>query len=111
MQIAGNPSPAGWNDWASAAASLRQQITDYIGPAGTNIELCVTENNSDSGAGFGRQLTSLVNALYLADSTCELMKTEFNSYLWWDLRNGPNSLGTFDPTIYGWRTYGDEGID
>ncbi|MGA9779420.1 MAG: alpha-L-arabinofuranosidase [Limisphaerales bacterium] len=110
LQIAGNPSPAGWNDWASAAASLRQQITDYIGPAGTNIELCVTENNSDSGAGFGRQLTSLVNALYLADSTCELMKTEFNSYLWWDLRNGPNSLGSFDPTIYGWRTYGDEGI-
>jgi len=110
LQIAGNPSPAGWNDWASAATSLRQQITDYIGPAGTNIELCVTENNSDSGAGFGRQLTSLVNALYLADSTCELMKTEFNSCLWWDLRNGPNSLGSFDPTIYGWRTSGDEGM-
>jgi alpha-N-arabinofuranosidase len=110
LQIAGNPSPGGWNDWASAAASLRQQITDYLGPAGTNIELCVTENNSDSGAGFGRQLTSLVNALYLADSTCELMKTEINSYLWWDLRNGPNSLGSFDPTIYGWRTYGDEGM-
>jgi alpha-N-arabinofuranosidase len=110
LQIAGNPSPGGWNDWASAATSLRQQIADYIGLAGTNIELCVTENNSDSGAGFGRQLTSLVNGLYLADSTCELMKTEFNSYLWWDLRNGHNSQGTFDPTIYGWRTYGDEGV-
>ena len=46
--------PGGWNDWASAAASLRQQITDYLGPAGTNIEMCVTENNSDSGAGFGQ---------------------------------------------------------
>ena len=56
----------------------------------------MTENSSDSGAGFGRQLTSLVNALYLADSACELMKTEINSYLWWDLRNGPNSLGSFD---------------
>ena len=110
LQIAGNPSPGGWNDWASAAASLRQQITDYIGSTGTNIELVCTENNSDSGAGFGRQLTSLVNALYLADSTCELMKTEFNAYLWWDLRNGHNSQGTFDPTIYGWRTYGDEGL-
>ena len=38
------------------------------------------------------------------------MKTEFNAYLWWDLRNGTNNTGSFDPTIYGWRTYGDEGI-
>lgn len=110
LQVAGNPSPATWSDWASAATNLRRQITDYIGPAGTNIELVCTENNSDAGAGFGRQLTSLVNGLYLADSTCQLMKTEFNAYLWWDLRNGHNSQGTFDPTLYGWRTYGDEGV-
>ena len=51
--------------------------------AGTNIELCVTENNSDAGA-MGRQSTSLINALYLADSTCQLMKTEFRAYLWFD---------------------------
>ena len=110
LQVAGNPCPITWTDWASAAANLRQQISDYVGPAGTNIELVCTENNSDSGAGFGRQLTSIVNGLYLADSTCQLMKTEFNAYLWWDLRNGPSSLGSFDPTIYGWRTYGDEGM-
>ena len=79
--------PLNWSDWASAAANLRQQISDYIGPAGTNIELCVTENNSDAGA-MGRQSTSLVNALYLADSTSQLMKTEFRSYIWWDLHNG-----------------------
>ncbi len=109
LQIAGNPSPGGWNDWASAAASLRLQITDYLGPAGTNIELCVTENNCDAGS-MGRQSTSLVNALYLADSTCELMKTEFNSYLWWDLHNGADTSGDFDPTIYGWRSNGDYGI-
>ncbi len=109
LQIADNPSPGGWNDWASAAASLRQQITDYIGPAGTNIELCVTENNCDAGS-MGRQSTSLVNALYLADSTCELMKTEINSYVWWDLHNGSDTSGDFDPTLYGWRSNGDYGI-
>jgi alpha-N-arabinofuranosidase len=97
-------------NWAADAADMRQQITDYLGAAGANLELVCTENNSDSGAGFGRQLTSIVNGLYLADSACQLMKTEFNAYLWWDLRNGTNSTGTFDPTIYGWRTYGDEGI-
>ena len=59
---------------------------------------------------MGRQSTSLVNALYLADSTCELMKTEFNSYIWWDLRNSADTSGDFDPTIYGWRSNGDYGI-
>jgi hypothetical protein len=110
LQVAGNPCPIIWTDWASAAASLRQQISDYIGPAGTNIELVCTENNSDSSSAMGRQLTSIVNGLYLADSACQLMKTEFNAYLWWDLRNGTNNTGSFDPTIYGWRTYGDEGL-
>jgi hypothetical protein len=109
LQIAGNSSPAAWTDWASAAASLRQQITDYIGSPGTNIELCCTENNSDSSGG-GKQLSSLVNALYMADSLSQLMHTEFNSYLFWDLRNGAGSGGSYDPTLYGWRTEGDFGV-
>jgi hypothetical protein len=108
LQVAGNPSPMDWSDWASAASDLRQQITDYLGSPGTNIELCVTENNSDSGT-MGRQSTSLVNALYLADSTSQLIKTEFKSYIWWDLHNGASS-GDLDPTLYGWRTTGDYGI-
>lgn len=97
-------------NWARDAADLRQQITDYFGAGGTNIELVCTENNSDPSSAFGKQLTSIVNALYLADSVGQLMKTEFNGYLWWDWRNGHNSTGTFDSTIYGWRTYGDEGM-
>jgi hypothetical protein len=97
-------------NWARDAADLRQQINGYFGAGGTDIEIVCTENNSDSSAAFGRQLTSLVNGLYLADSVCQLMKTEFNAYLWWDLRNGHNSTGTFDSTLYGWRTYGDEGM-
>ena len=109
LQVAGNPCPLSWSDWASAAANLRQQISDYLGPAGTNIELCVTENNSDSG-NMGRESTSLVNALYLADSTSQLMKTEFRSYIWWDLHNGADTTGDFDPTIYGWRLNGDYGV-
>jgi hypothetical protein len=109
LQVASNPSPLNWDDWASAAASLRQQITDYLGPPGANIELVVTENNCDAGA-MGRQSTSLVNALYLADSTSQLMKTEFRSYLWWDLHNGSQTDGDMDPTLYGWRLVGDYGI-
>jgi N-acetylneuraminic acid mutarotase len=96
-------------NWAIDAANFRQQISDYCGPAGTNIELVCTENNNDAGAD-GRQSTSLVNGLYLADSISQILKTEFNAYMWWDLRNGPDTSGDFDPSLYGWRTNGDEGI-
>ncbi len=95
--------------WAAAAADLRQQIADYFGPGGANIELVCTENNSQSGA-QGRQSTSLVNALYLADSFGSILATEFNAWVWWDLRNGSDATGNMDPTLYGWRTNGDLGM-
>jgi hypothetical protein len=96
-------------NWAPDAANLRQQISDYSGTGGTNIELLCTENNADAG-NQGRQSTSIVNGLYLADSLAQLEKTEFNSFIWWDLRNGQDTSGDFDPSLYGWRTYGDLGI-
>ncbi len=96
-------------NWAIDAADLRQQLTDYVGAGGTGVELLCTENNANSGS-QGRQSTSLVNALYLADSLSQLMKTEFNGYVWWDLRNGADTGGSFDPTLYGWRNNGDLGI-
>jgi hypothetical protein len=71
--------------------------------------LLCTENNSDSGA-QGKQSTSLVNGVYYADSLGQLMQTEFNSLIWWDLRNGTDTSGCFDSILYGWRTYGDLGV-
>jgi hypothetical protein len=99
-------------NWANDAADLRQQITDYAGVTGTNIELLCTENNADAGT-QGRQSTSIVNGLYLADSLASLMKTEFNAFIWWDLRNGSDSQGAggdFNTSLYGWRNNGDLGI-
>ena len=96
-------------NWAGDAGDLRQQISDYFGTGGTDIELICTENNSDSG-NQGKQSTSIVNGLYLADSLAHLMKTEFNGFIWWDLRNGTDTSGDFDPSLYGWRTYGDLGV-
>src|SRR5262249_9154308 len=75
---------------------------DYFGAGGENIELVCTENNSNSGS-QGKQSTSLVNALYYADSLSQLMQTEFNGFIWWDLRNGADTSGSFDPVLYGWR--------
>ena len=96
-------------NWPDDAADLRQQITDYFGSDGTNIELLCTENNADSG-NQGKQSTSIVNGLYLADSLAQLMKTEINGFVWWDLRNGTDTAGDFDSSLYGWRNYGDLGV-
>jgi hypothetical protein len=99
----------GAGNWTGDAAGLRQMIADYFGAGGTNIELLVTENNSNSGE-QGKQSVSLVNGIYYADSLGQLMKTEFNSYIWWDLRNGVDTNGNVDPSLYGWRMYGDLGM-
>jgi hypothetical protein len=96
-------------NWVGDGGNLRQQISDYFGSGGTNIELLCTENNSDSG-NQGKQSTSIVNGLYLADSLAHLMKTEFNGFIWWDLRNGTDTSGDFDSSLYGWRTFGDLGV-
>lgn len=93
--------------WAGDAADLRAQINDYFGGGSSNIALFVTENNA---GGTGRQSTSLVDALYYADSLGQLMQTEFNAFVWWALRNGSDTNGYFDPTIYGWRNVGDFGM-
>jgi len=96
-------------NWAGDAADFRQQINDYMGGAQTNIELLCTENNADAGR-QGKQSTSIVNGLYLADSLAQLMKTEFNSFIWWNFRNGTDHSGDFNASLYGWRMYGDLGI-
>jgi len=111
-------NPGGENDagllqsstgWASDAANLRQMITDYVGSNGTNIELVCTENNSVS-SGAGKQTTSLVNGLFMADSLAQLMQTEFNGLFWWDLRNGSETGNNNSSSLYGWRLYGNYGV-
>ncbi len=110
----GNPSDQSLlqasGNWAGDAADLRQQLTDYLGSSSTNIELFCTENNSDARSPQSRQSTSIVNGLYLADSLAHLMKTEFNSYVWWDLRNGQDPDTAPNSPVYGWRGYGDIAI-
>ena len=86
--------------WASDAAALRQMLNDYLGNAATNVTLEVTEN----GTGGDRQNVSLPGGLFYADSIGQILQTEFNSRVWWDLRNGHGTVDNPDPAFYGWRT-------
>ncbi len=94
--------------WAVDAASIRQMLNDYLGASSKRVEIDSTETNS-TYAVPGKQTTSLVNGLYLADSLGNIMTTEINSCMWWDLRNGRTS-GNNSSYLYGWRRYGDYGI-
>ncbi len=51
-----------------------------------------------------------MNGLYLADSIGNVLQTEFNSLVWWDLRNGQEGTNNNSTSLYGWRSYGDYGI-
>jgi alpha-L-arabinofuranosidase len=86
--------------WLSDAASLRQMLVDYLGSVNTNVELVCTEN----GGGGDRQRVSLVGGLFWADSIGQILQTEFNARLWWDLRNGQGGMINSDNALYGWRT-------
>jgi hypothetical protein len=91
------------------AASLRKMAGDYLGESGSSIELDVTELNSVS-TNPGKQSTSLVNGLFMADALGNLANTEFNACLWWDFRNGAGANENNNPLLYGWRQYGDYGV-
>jgi hypothetical protein len=95
--------------WAALAGPLRQHLKTYFGAAHTNVEMLCTENNSVP-QNTGKQTTSLVNGLYLADSFGQIAQTEFNSFLWWDLRNAQDRSSNNSSRLYGWRPYGDHGI-
>jgi hypothetical protein len=96
--------------WSSDIADLRTQINTAFGAGGASVQIYVTENNSVY-SDPGKQSTSLVNGLYLADSVANVMKTETVGFAWWALRNGPPTNNQGDkPALYGWRTWGDYGV-
>lgn len=96
------------SNWQPDMQQIHQMLTDYLGSRNV-IPILVTENNSVS-YNPGKQSTSLVNALYLAESFGYLTQTEARSFVWWDLRNGQDGSQNNSASLYGWRQYGDYGI-
>lgn len=88
-----------FKSWAADAASLRQMLTDYLGSAGTNVTLESTE----SGTAGNISSVSLVGGLMYGDDVGQMLATEFNSRIWWDMRNGGGPITNSDNALYGWR--------
>ena len=105
LQMAGSPTTG----WSVNAALLRGPLNDYFGAAAARVELCVTESNSVH-YNPGKQTTTFVNGLYLADSVGFLLQTEFNCLLWFGARCAQLTGNDNDTSLYGWRLYGDYGV-
>jgi hypothetical protein len=95
--------------FVSDIENLRMQLTDYMGPTSSSVQIFNTENNSQAGV-EGKQMCSIVNGLYMADSFGTAVQTECDAFLWWDLINGQTTSGNNGSWLYGWREYGDEGV-
>ncbi|MGA9450053.1 MAG: PKD domain-containing protein, partial [Verrucomicrobiia bacterium] len=91
--------------WVIDAANLRMMLNDYVGyylgtNIATNIELCGTEY----GPGGDKTPMSLVGGLFQDDTIGQILQTEFNAFLRWDLHNGQSDLTSSDNAVSGWRT-------
>ncbi|HMB96646.1 MAG TPA: hypothetical protein VKK61_11450, partial [Tepidisphaeraceae bacterium] len=107
-----SPTPANPFDLVQRAQVYRGIINSAgFSPAQANgIQLLITELNSVSSLP-GKQSTSIVNGLYIADVLGQMMQTEYNGAWIWDLHNGPPSTaGNAASSLYGWRSVGDYGI-
>ncbi len=105
-----NPSdPGNPYDWAVRAADYESLIAQYLGPAGKNVQLLATEFNSVN-ADPGKQTTSLVDGLFVADSLGALLETPYVGADVWDLRDGWRTGGNNSSSLYGWRQGGDYGL-
>ena len=96
-------------NWAARSTGYESLLTQYLGTAGKNVQLLATEFNSVY-SNPGKQTTSLVNGLWLADSLGALLETPYNGADVWDLRNNYQSGGNASSSLYGWRQEGDYGL-
>ena len=88
--------------------ALKAQLAQYCGSRASALPIMVTETNSVS-YNPGKQTTSVVNALFLADQLTTWFENGVSNVDWWALHNSPFD-GNADPALYGDYGFGDYGV-
>ena len=101
-------NPTSTYDWISRY-NVYAKLIQQVGLQPANVPVVATEFNSVSSLP-GKQSTSLVNGLFLAESLGTLMDSGYSGGIVWDLRFGwfPNDNNSSH--LYGWRMGGDFGL-
>jgi len=88
--------------------SLRSALSQHCGAHASAVQILVTETNSVS-YNPGKQTTSLVNSLFLADQVMTWLENGVTNVDWWAIHNSPFD-GNVDVGLYGSYEFGDYGI-
>ena len=102
-------------DWSQRASDYDSLIHQYLGSAGNHVVLFADEVNSIPSSP-GKQTTSLVNGLYIADAIGSSLETTgsnglagYEGFWIWDLHDSGQTNNS-SSSLYGWRSEGDYGI-
>ena len=97
-------------DWTTRYSDYQALLKQTIGAAkAAAVQIWATEFNSVS-YDPGKQTTSLVNGLFIADSLGSLMESGYSGGYVWDLRNDYDNSNNNSSSLYGWRDAGDYGL-
>ena len=102
-------------DWSTRYADYESLLKQTLSSSASSVTVMATEFNSVY-TNPGKQSTSLVNGLFVADSIGSLLESGYGAGLIWDLRNGWSTPANTSPApndsnlLYGWREGGDYGV-
>jgi alpha-L-arabinofuranosidase len=96
-------------DWSTRYADYESLLQQVLGRKASSVTVMATEFNSVY-TNPGKQSTSLVNGLFIADSIGSLLDSGYTGGFVWDLRNSWDTTGNNSPSLYGWRQGGDYGL-
>jgi autotransporter-associated beta strand protein len=95
-------------DWSTRYADYQSMLQQTLVSQASKVDVMTTEFNSVY-AGPGKQTTSLVNGLFIANSLGSLLQSGYDGGFVWDLRNSWDTSQNNNNALYGWRKGGDYG--
>ncbi len=101
--------PASVLDWSTRYADYQSLLQQTLSSKASSVTVMATEFNSVY-TDPGKQSTSLVNGLFIANSIGSLLDSGYTGAFVWDLRNGWSTGGNNSNLLYGWRQGGDYGL-
>ncbi len=95
-------------DWSTRYADYSALLQQTLSSQASSVVVMATEFNSVY-TNPGKQSTSLVNGLFIANSIGSLLDSGYQAAMVWDLRNSWDTSQNNSNLLYGWREGGDYG--
>ncbi len=104
-QTGGDPT-----DWVDRASDYEADLQTYLGSTNASQVQLIESTVNDTSYNPGKQTTSLVSGLWLADSIGSILGTSWDGMYYTALRAYWTSTDNNSSSLYGWRDGGDYGL-